>query len=336
MLFAGGCGGGDGGDTPVVEPPPPPTPRPEPQGSWQDEGNYNTDWYSNMPYEISTAAELAGLAKLVNDGTDTFEDKIIHIMKDIDLGEHYWTPIGFYTPGWNRWFFGTFNGHGFEIRNMTVNITQMDDFTYSGLFGCNNGIIENVYLSNVSVSDDNPGTSGGTYAGGFVAYNMRTIIDCTVSGIVFSSNSNSHNAKAGGFVAYNNGGTITDCTADVTVSAYTTKNVSLAGGFAGENAGKISYCTASGSVSSVSTVHDAYAGGFMGRNKSNGEITRSTAKGSGVTGINGQAGSLYKGSFAGYIRLGGVISDNSPASIPGLYAIGYDERKSPPGPSDDI
>ncbi|MDR0765079.1 MAG: hypothetical protein LBE65_05770 [Synergistaceae bacterium] len=50
-MMSGGCGGG-GGDTPVVEP------RPEPQGNWQDEGNYDTSWYAVKPYEISTAAEF--------------------------------------------------------------------------------------------------------------------------------------------------------------------------------------------------------------------------------------------------------------------------------------
>jgi hypothetical protein len=43
-------------------------------------------------YEISTAKELAGLAKLVNDG-NTFEGETISVTGNTDLGAHYWTPI---------------------------------------------------------------------------------------------------------------------------------------------------------------------------------------------------------------------------------------------------
>jgi hypothetical protein len=163
-----------------------------------------------------------------------------------------------------------------------------------------------------------------------------------VSGSVSAFNSNSYDAFAGGFAAQNggNGGEITDCTADVTVSAYSTKNTSLAGGFVASNwsDAKITDCTASGSVSSVSTVHDSYAGGFAADNDINAEITRSAAKSDRITGTNGQAGKLYKGSFAGrnVNMAADCLSDNSSVSVSGLYAIGEDLRKSPPGPSDDI
>jgi hypothetical protein len=334
MLFAGGCGGGGGGDTPVVTPPPP-TPRPEPQGNWQDEGNYDTGWYAVKPYEISTAKELAGLAKLVNDG-NTFEGETISVTGNIDLGEHYWTPIGFYLQ---VQFSGTFNGYGFEIRNMIVKMEQSDNFLFSGFLGHNQGTIEDVHLTDVSVSGNNTGTSGGSWAGGFVGWNVGTITGCTVSGSVSAFNSNSYDALAGGFVGWNVG-TITGCTADVTVSAYSTKNTSLAGGFVAynEDNAKITDCTASGSVSSVSTVHNAYVGGFAAANYDNAKITRSAAKSDRITGTNGQAGKLYKGSFVGRNAnmAADCLSDNSSVSVSGLYAIGEDVRKSPPGPSDDI
>jgi hypothetical protein len=183
------------------------------------------------------------------------------------------------------------------------------------------------------------GASGGSWAGGFIGWNVGTITGCTVSGSVSAFNSNSYDALAGGF-AGDNDGEIADCTADVTVSAYSTANTSHAGGFVAGNWGdaKITDCTASGSVSSVSTVHDSFAGGFAADNDINAEIRRSVAKSDRITGTNGQAGKLYKGSFVGCNdnMAADCLSGNSSVSVSGLYAIGYDERKSPPGPSDDI
>ncbi len=59
------------------------------------DGTIDTEWYtdheSGTPYTISTAAQLAGLAKLVNEGTD-FSGKTITLGADIDLGSKEWTP----------------------------------------------------------------------------------------------------------------------------------------------------------------------------------------------------------------------------------------------------
>ncbi len=56
-----------------------------------------TSWYigheNDTSYTISTAAQLAGLAKLVNAG-NTFSGKTITLGADIDLGGQEWTPIG--------------------------------------------------------------------------------------------------------------------------------------------------------------------------------------------------------------------------------------------------
>ncbi|MDR0764177.1 MAG: hypothetical protein LBE65_01110, partial [Synergistaceae bacterium] len=198
MFIAMSCGGGC--DAPIVddtseEEPPPPGPEPDhlPEGNWTDTGNYDTTWYLDGKYEITNAKELAGLTKLVNDGTDNFTDKTIRIVNDIDLGAHYWIPIGFTNP---VRFSGTFNGHGFEIRNMIVKMEQSDNFLYPGLFGHNSGTIKDVHLTDVSVSGNNTGTSGGSWAGGFVGWNVGTITGCTVSGSVSAFNSNSYDALA--------------------------------------------------------------------------------------------------------------------------------------------
>ena len=53
--------------------------------SWYDEGQ--------TEFTISTEQQLAGLAKLVNDG-NTFEDKTVRLDADLDLVERDWAPIG--------------------------------------------------------------------------------------------------------------------------------------------------------------------------------------------------------------------------------------------------
>jgi hypothetical protein len=81
--------------TPPVVPDPPVT-----DGNWIDAAD--TDWYDNNPnaaeFTISTAEELAGLAKIVNSGTDDFyfSDQTIRLADDIDLAGKKWTPISKY------------------------------------------------------------------------------------------------------------------------------------------------------------------------------------------------------------------------------------------------
>ena len=53
--------------------------------SWYDEGQ--------TEFTISTEQQLAGLAKLVNDG-NTFQDKTVRLDADLSLVERDWTPIG--------------------------------------------------------------------------------------------------------------------------------------------------------------------------------------------------------------------------------------------------
>ena len=53
--------------------------------SWYDEGK--------AKFDLTTGEQLAGLAKLVNDG-NTFQDKTVRLDADLDLVERDWAPIG--------------------------------------------------------------------------------------------------------------------------------------------------------------------------------------------------------------------------------------------------
>lgn len=127
-------------------------------------------------YEISTAEQLAGLAKLVNGGNN-FSGKTIKLTADIDLNNQAWTPIG---NGDNSFaFFGTFDGDGYTISGLNV-----PDANAPGLFGCIFGTVQNLIVKgSVTVGDE---ADGGDYgeAGGVVCDNNGTVQNCGFYGSV--------------------------------------------------------------------------------------------------------------------------------------------------------
>ena len=127
-------------------------------------------------YEISTAEQLAGLAKLVNGGNN-FSGKTIKLTADIDLNNQAWTPIG---NGDNSFaFFGTFDGDGYTISGLNV-----PDANAPGLFGCIFGTVQNLLVKgSVTVGDE---ADGGDYgeAGGVVCDNNGTVQNCGFYGSV--------------------------------------------------------------------------------------------------------------------------------------------------------
>lgn len=86
-------------------------------------------------YTITTPAELAGIAKLVNDG-DNMAGKTVKLAADLDLNNRPWTPIGHYegtNETTNKPFSGTFDGDGHTISNLMLVSGKAN--TGLGLFG---------------------------------------------------------------------------------------------------------------------------------------------------------------------------------------------------------
>lgn len=103
-------------------------------GNWTDEGNYDISWYNadETSFEISNASQLAGLAKLTNDGKlTTIGDMTIHLTADIDLAGHYWSPIG--SGALDRCYCDI-DGHGHSIENMRIDLNNVAT-PFVGLFG---------------------------------------------------------------------------------------------------------------------------------------------------------------------------------------------------------
>ena len=138
-------------------------------------------------YEISTAGQLAGLAKLVNDGNN-FSGKTIVLTADIDLNNQAWTPIG-NENGFDAElaFSGTFNGDGYTVSGLNV-----PDTYFPGLFGqiSTSAVVQNLIVKgSVTGGDEASGT--WAEAAGVAAYNDGCIQNCGFYGTVTGSSDGS-------------------------------------------------------------------------------------------------------------------------------------------------
>ena len=151
------------------------------------DGTDNTSWYTDAeedagtadkPYEISTAEQLAGLAQLVNGGTN-FSGKTIKLTADIDLGDKEWTPIG-NDENWELKFSGTFDGDGHTISGLNVL-----DTLFPGLFGYVDGVVQNLIVKG-KVNAGNTAKGNDTAPGGIVCYGEKaTVQNCGFYGAIY-------------------------------------------------------------------------------------------------------------------------------------------------------
>ncbi len=113
----------------------------------------------NGEYLIATGSELAWFAQHVNDGNKADA----RLVKDIDLGNFAWTPIGISvwppSAGDTHEFTGSFKGEGHKIEGLYIN---KPDATYQGLFGA----VNNSSISGISVYGE---VSSKDFAGGLIA-----------------------------------------------------------------------------------------------------------------------------------------------------------------------
>ena len=171
------------------------------------DGTGDTDWhnYEQTTFEISTAEQLAGLAQLVNDGTN-FSGKTIKLTADIDLNNQAWTPIGNENGvDAELVFSGTFDGDGYTVSGLNV-----PDTYFPGLFG---QISTNAKVQNLIVKGSV--TGGGVAfdiwgeAAGVAAYNDGYIQNCGFYGTVTGSSDGS--VSVYGLTGGVGGGTVKNC-----------------------------------------------------------------------------------------------------------------------------
>lgn len=220
------------------------------------DGTVDTSWYNDSnpqtSYTLTTGAQLAGLASLVNSG-NRFNGVTINLGSNIDLGGsagHAWTAIG-NANQINDIFNGVFDGNGYTVRNIYMT-NGGSHVTYLGLFGIT-GISTVIKNTSVVMNMD---SMDSTFDGALVGVNNGRILNCSAAGILAY---NGYGIQSGGLVGYNEGAIL---------NSYSTANViggtsAFIGGLVGSNDGSIDNCYAVGTVASDSS---SYIGGFVGFN----------------------------------------------------------------------
>lgn len=256
---------------------------------------------SDGVYVVSTCAQLAKLAQMVNSG-DNFSGKTVRLASDLDLNGLPWTPIG---TSMSSSFRGAFEGSGYTVYNLAVT-----GKTYVGLFGCipTGGTVSDLALKNAVVS-------GETYVGALAGHCYSAAVSgCTVSGTV-TGTGNSVGLLCGSTA----GGSVFRCGAEGSVNA-----PQKTGGLVGwvEDASVISECRSSASVVGKSEV-----GGLVGRAQENSSISNCYSR-SAVSGTNGVGGivgalngvKLSNCYWSGEAARGGIAGDCSGTfSFSGCY-----------------
>ena len=218
-----------------------------------------------------------------------------------------------FTPIAN--FSSTFNGQGYEIQNIYINIAGN-----AGLFSKATGKIENVKISgNITSTENN--------AGGIVAGDVDTTIALEINECENKAKVVASKKAGGGIAGYGNGIRISNCYnyGDIysygTDREYTESATGTAGGIVGTHCADIQDCGNEGNVSSTIS-----AGGIIGyRNLefnivncyNNGKITGATYSGGIIGETKTGTGNIYN-----CYNTGNIYSDSNSGGIAGHIYYG--------------
>ena len=145
---------------------------------YEIDGSITASGVTGTVIGIGTATELEYLANLVNNG-QSMAGKTFVLTNDINLSGRSWKGIG---TG-SRSFRGDFDGAGYTISNMTINVSSSSD-NYNGLFGhVINSEIKNVRINNATINITSDSVSLGHVAGFLAA----TAENSTIEGITISN-----------------------------------------------------------------------------------------------------------------------------------------------------
>lgn len=217
------------------------------------DGTVDKSWFDNSQSEftITTAAQLAGLAEWVNEGT-TFEGKTIKLGADIDLNgkkdgatewfsgdtlntKHIWTPIGQYDASTVKYDFrGTFDGQGHTIYRMAaVTETQGAGFMVSCSWGYAY-TLKNLTFDDCFAMSKFDGENCCGIVNGF-SYRKDLIKLATIENVTVQNSVVRGNNVVGIFVGHYKDSVIRNCVArNNKVYANTSDTASYVGGFFGK------------------------------------------------------------------------------------------------------
>ena len=312
-------------------------------GTWIGSGNYSTtllgEGTEQDPYQIWSAADLAGLAYVVQSGElngETLTPVVDEAMgisvylsgvyfeqkADIDLSAHYWEPIGSMAgmfngdPNQMAGFGGIFDGGNFKISGLyTLKTPDLDvgEGVTIGLFGMVAGEqtaaektaqIKNVHLTDADLSVQ---MFGGAIAG--VALNAR-IENCSAAG-KYSAIIHGSGATNGGMVGMAMMSEIDNCI-NYCEQTVLMNSASYYGGIVGMS--QMSTITNCKNFGDSITVAGGYIGGIVGQSPSQDTISN----------CENYADFVQIEAFSSISTLGfaGIVPEASAANISGCLNYG--------------
>ena len=279
-------------------------------------------------YLVSSAAGLMAWAEMAR------KDPTIscRLTGNFTLPSTYkWTPIG----DGEKPFSGTFDGRGYNIRNLKVNSTVTDSKgrQVAGMFGEVTGTVKSVQLygsgTGIEVESDQPGLAAGMVAGTLTG---GTISNCTSYPYDYIVAKAPSDVYVGGVVGYNDNGFVAgnEFVTSTRLRGIATANDGTAyvGGVAGANVGKDAVVIGSLSAAITESYVDSpasttnYAGGILGY-----AAGGSTCTGNAVW-CSGSQVSSHGGGVLGYAADTDIAVNNcywyysSGSSAVGAYATG--------------
>lgn len=292
-------------------------------------GTVDTSWYQagETQLSISNPEELAGLAKLVNDGTTNFEGVTITLEADLQMNpltnwekwetaeaqpSNTWIPIGIVNQSL---FHGIFDGNGHTISGLYA-----QNYGETGLFA---GLYRTATVKNLTIEKSYL-SSYDTFAGGICGYNYKGTIENCENRAVISS----WYYMAGGICGVNFNGMVSRCSNDAFISGQ-----EAAGGIAGQSI----YATVSESCSTGRISSLQFAGGVVGQESggivqncyNTGAIKGNTIAG-GVVGAF-ECGSIETcfniGTVSGNEKIGGIVGDSNANCTACYYQSGVTDTQ---------
>lgn len=231
----------------------------------------DTSWYdkSKSEFTLTKASQLAGLAKLVNEG-DTFSGKTITLGGDINLNSKQWTPIGLYhdendtSDFGKKPFSGTFDGKNYTISGLSIDLDNGKS-SYRALFGYADGTVSNFTVKGEVKANSSSGVVAALGDGG----KIENVVSYVNVSVTKGADKGGLHAKIAGIVVAvkgeTKGCTITNCkNYGAITSTVTTANDAVGGILAWTNIKTLTItgCENYGTITAEDTKQNA--GGIIG------------------------------------------------------------------------
>jgi len=257
-----------------------------------------------------------------------------------------WQPIGTYDD----LFTGSFDGQGYEIRDLFINRADESGVGLFGAVGSGGGIIKDIGVVNVTVTGNSSvgslvggstGTvsnsystgsvTGGEYVGGLIGVNIGTVSNSYSSGNV-TGTGGQQSLSVGGLVGVNTG-TVSNSYSSGNVTGTGEQQSLSVGGLVAVNTGTVSNSYSSGNVTGTGKQQSLYVGGLVGVNT--GTVSNSYSSGNvtgtgeqqlscvgGLVGVN-MGGGNYKGTVSNSHSSGNVTGTGEQQSLYVGGLVGY-------------